>query len=152
MRWEWFPRAGEVLSAGVFYKRFVAPIETVVVVSAQHSITWANAESATNLGVEVEWRRVLDFLPVPDDLYVQGNVALIRSRVTLAENSGIQTSDVRPVPRLDATVRQALPRGFTLSLKGSNLLNPTQEITQGDLVLKSLQSGWAVSGAIGWGS
>src|SRR6185369_1221290 len=29
LRWEWFPRGGEILSAGVFYKHFDSPIEKV---------------------------------------------------------------------------------------------------------------------------
>lgn len=90
LRVEWFPRPAEVLSIGVFAKRFVGPVETVVVPSAQQSVTWQNAESGTNLGLELEARRQF-----PANLWAAGNLALIRSRVTLGEGTGIQTSDER---------------------------------------------------------
>ena len=90
LRFEWFPRSAEVISVGVFAKRFVGPVETVVVPSAQQSVTWENAAGATNVGVELEARRSL-----PLNTWVAGNLALIRSRVDLGENAGIQTSTKR---------------------------------------------------------
>ena len=96
LRWEWFFAPGEVLSLGVFYKHFIDPIEQIVVVSAQHSVTYDNADGATDLGAELDWRKTLGFLgPGVERLYFSGNLALIESRVDLGENSGIQSSDVR---------------------------------------------------------
>jgi hypothetical protein len=99
-RWEWYPRPGETLSLGGFYKRFTDPIETVVVASAQLSTTWQNAAGATNYGLELDWRQTFQGLvPVPfvDHLYVSANGALIRSRVDLGDAGGIQTSAERPL-------------------------------------------------------
>ncbi|MCA9568632.1 MAG: TonB-dependent receptor, partial [Myxococcales bacterium] len=90
LRVEWFPRPAEVVSVGVFAKRFGAPVETVVVPSAQQSVTWENATRATNLGVELEARRNL-----PLDLWAAANVALVHSRVDLGDTGGIQTSTTR---------------------------------------------------------
>ncbi|MEZ4323027.1 MAG: TonB-dependent receptor [Myxococcota bacterium] len=90
LRFEWFFRSGEVVSVGGFAKRFTRPVETVVVPSAQQSVTWENAESATNTGVELELRKSL-----PLNLWMASNLALIRSRVDIGENSGIQTSNER---------------------------------------------------------
>ena len=92
LRWELYPTPRESFSVGVFYKRFVDPIEQIVVVSAQHSVTWDNADFANNLGVEIEGRKDL-----PYDFFVAGNGSLIRSRVVLGETDGIQSSNDRPL-------------------------------------------------------
>ena len=94
LRWEWYPQAGESVSVGFFAKRFVAPIEMVIVPSGGNPVTFANAESANNLGLELEGRKAL---PAAPDFFVAGNLSLIRSRVTLAQGSGIQTSSERPL-------------------------------------------------------
>ena len=97
-RWEWFPNPGEVIAASAFYKYFANPIETIVAVSAQHSVTYENALSAQNVGVEMEFRKSLGFIdPKLELFYFSTNTALIRSRVELGENSGIQTSNERPL-------------------------------------------------------
>ena len=100
LRWEWYPRPGEALSAGAFYKRFQDPIESVVAVSAVSGSvgTFANATSASNLGIELDFRQRLDRVhPVVRDVYVSANSSLIRSRVDLSETEGNQTSDERPL-------------------------------------------------------
>ncbi len=90
LRLEFFPSAGEVLSISAFTKQFTDPVEVVVVASAQLSVTWENAAGASNSGIELEYRKDL-----PLNLFSAGNVALIRSRVELGDNAGIQTSDER---------------------------------------------------------
>ena len=98
LRWEFYPSAGESVSVAGFYKRFVDPIETIVVVSAQHSVTFDNAVGANNVGVELDGRKDFAFLgPAGADWYVAGNLAIIRSRVELEAGSGIQTSLERPL-------------------------------------------------------
>ena len=95
-RWELYPSDGESVSIGVFGKRFTNPIEQVVVVSAQHSVTYANVDGATNIGVELEWRKHLGFVaPALESITLAGNVALIRSRVQLGDTGGIETSQER---------------------------------------------------------
>ena len=56
-RWEWFPGAEEVIAASVFYKRFDDPIERFVEPTAQLRTSYTNADSARNLGLELEGRR-----------------------------------------------------------------------------------------------
>jgi hypothetical protein len=90
LRVEWFFASGEVFSFGGFAKRFTRPVETVVVPSAQQSVTWENAGGALNMGVELEVRKSL-----PLNFWTAGNLSLIRSRVDLGDNSGIQTSQER---------------------------------------------------------
>ncbi len=93
LRWEFYPTPGESISVAGFYKQFHNPIETIVVVSAQHSVTYDNALGARNVGVELDWRKSVG--GALQDVYFSGNLALIRSRVTLDEASGIQTSSER---------------------------------------------------------
>ena len=62
-RWEWYPRPGEMISVGVFAKRFNDPIERVFVEPDRRA--WPTASStrsrADNYGVELEVRKSLDF-------------------------------------------------------------------------------------------
>lgn len=95
VRWEWYPRDGESVSAGVFYKYFDHPIESVVAVSAVSGsvATFANATSATNFGVELDLRRRLDVA----NLTVAANTSFVASRVDLSDTEGNQTSEKRPL-------------------------------------------------------
>lgn len=64
-RWEWYPSHGQVLSAGVFAKRFIDPIERILISSASTTagiVTWVNADQAQNYGVELELRSGLSAL------------------------------------------------------------------------------------------
>lgn len=83
MRWEWYPRSGEVLSVGVFAKRFTDPIERVLVnLTGAAANSFVNAERADNYGVEIEARRYLDFLGetfYPFSAFV--NTTLMRSTI-----------------------------------------------------------------------
>jgi outer membrane receptor protein involved in Fe transport len=99
LRWEWYIAPGESLSVAFFYKNFQDPIEQVVQIAAQHTLTWENAKAANNLGVEVELRKSFDF--VHDklrDLYVAFNGAYIYSLVQLKDDEGsINTTKKRPL-------------------------------------------------------
>ncbi len=92
LRLDWFLGPGELLSFSLFRKQFTDPVETIVIVSAQQSVTWANAASATNDGVELEFRKDL-----PANFYGAGNLALIRSQIDLGGAGGIQTNLERPL-------------------------------------------------------
>lgn len=83
IRYELYPRAGEVLTVGVFYKRFDKPIEQILNEGAGGSSTFRfeNPESATSYGAELELRKKLDFARVLKNFTFQANVAYIRSRV-----------------------------------------------------------------------
>jgi TonB-dependent receptor len=85
LRWEWFVRPGELLSASVFYKDFTDPIERTIdpEAAANQEITYFNRESATVYGVEVEARKRLDV--IADALryfQVGGNLTLTQSEVS----------------------------------------------------------------------
>ena len=93
VRWEWFPRAEEVISASFFFKNFDEPIERFVEPTAQLRTSYTNAASARNLGLELEARkRVAEFL------FIGGNYTFVDSEIELtpAQNN-VLTSLVRPL-------------------------------------------------------
>ena len=97
LRWEWYPGPGNQISAAAFYKHFDRPIEQVVIASAQQSVTFQNAESADNIGLELESRWELSGVHAAmEGAFVAGNLSLIHSQVTLPD-FGITTSKERPL-------------------------------------------------------
>lgn len=63
LRWEWYPGSGEIISAALFAKHFTAPIEKVLIqTTGANSLSYVNAESAQNYGIELEVRKNLGFL------------------------------------------------------------------------------------------
>ncbi len=82
-RYELYPRAGEVFTAGVFYKHFKDPIEQMFNEGAGGASTFSyqNPDKATAYGVEVEYRKRLDFADVLRNFTVQANATYIYSRV-----------------------------------------------------------------------
>jgi outer membrane receptor protein involved in Fe transport len=88
-RWEWYPRGGEVLSGGLFYKRFKQPIERILVQNADGfspDITFANARGATNYGVELEFRKRLDFVTAGlRRLTAFSNITLMQSEIDVSD-------------------------------------------------------------------
>ena len=83
LRYEWYPRAGEVFTMGVFYKYFDKPIEQMFNEGAGGSstFTFQNPEEAKSYGVEAEFRKKLDFAPVLKNFTFQANAAYIYSQI-----------------------------------------------------------------------
>lgn len=85
LRYELYPRAGEVISAGVFYKDFKDPIEQIFDEGSGGASTFSyrNPESAYSYGAEFEFRKKLDVLTAGlKNFTFQTNLSLIRSRVS----------------------------------------------------------------------
>ncbi len=80
LRYELYPRAGEVFTAGVFYKYFDQPIEQILQQGGA-IFTYLNPEKATVYGVELEVRKKLDMVSALKNFTIQGNASLIRSNV-----------------------------------------------------------------------
>jgi len=90
IRYEFYPKAGEVLSLGAFYKSFVDPIElrlNSASVATRRQYQFQNAEKATLYGIEAEFRKNLSFISEQagwlSNLYFNGNASLIFSEVLL---------------------------------------------------------------------
>ncbi|MBC8088399.1 MAG: outer membrane beta-barrel protein [Phycisphaerae bacterium] len=97
VRWEMYPNNGEVLSLGVFAKRFDRPIERVFqATTGKPQIGFTNAVSATNFGVELDVRKNLGFLTESlFPLSVFSNVTLMRSRIEVGDNLTAATNPNR---------------------------------------------------------
>jgi outer membrane receptor protein involved in Fe transport len=99
-RWEWFPGAGEVISFGVFAKRFTSPIEKVIILSAgTAALSYVNADRANNYGVELELRKGLGVVaPALAPFTLFANTTLMQSEITPG-NAGISalTNANRPM-------------------------------------------------------
>ena len=98
-RWEWYPSGGEVLSVGVFAKRFQDPIERVfVATTGRPQIGFVNADAATNYGIEFDLRKGLGFLgPVGDAFTLATNATFMRSRIEISDSLTAATNPNRPM-------------------------------------------------------
>jgi hypothetical protein len=92
VRWELYPRPGEIVSVSAFYKQFTDPIIEVVDTPGGGNcrVTYKNGTSATNYGAEIELRRTLDFLPAPLRFLTIGtNFTWVESRVVIPTTVGV---------------------------------------------------------------
>jgi TonB-dependent receptor len=81
VRYELYPRAGEVLSVGGFYKSFKDPIEQFFNEDGGGSFSFVNPTSAYSYGVEIEFRKKLDVVHALKNFIFQSNLSLIKSNV-----------------------------------------------------------------------
>ena len=100
LRYEYYPRSGETISIGTFYKNFINPIENkTIITTEQPTFTYINADKAFNYGVELELRKSLKGLTKNkfiDDLSVNINGSLIYSQVDLG-STAVAQQQVRPL-------------------------------------------------------
>ena len=84
LRYEVYPKAGEILALGVFYKYFENPIELFFNQSgvATNTFNFLNADHANAYGIELEFRKKLDFLQALKNFTAHGNISLIDNKVT----------------------------------------------------------------------
>lgn len=92
LRYELYPRNGEVFSIGAFYKRFIKPIENrTIITTEQPQFTFINADGATNYGLELEFRKSLRGITNSyfiDRFSINANGSLIFSQVDLGNQAG----------------------------------------------------------------
>ena len=83
LRYEIYPKAGEVFTAGLFYKYFNDPIEQLFNegVGGASTFSFQNPDNANAYGVEVELRKKLDFADAFKNFTFQFNASYIKSRV-----------------------------------------------------------------------
>jgi len=103
LRWEYYPESSEIIMAGVFYKKFIHPIETQFVPGGGSGgikdFSFANIDGAVNMGIEAEVRKSLAGLSswkFVNNMSIIFNGALIRSRIQL-DNSQVRQSLNRPM-------------------------------------------------------
>ena len=83
IRYELYPRSGEVFTVGAFYKYFDKPIEQIFNEGSGGASTFSyqNPEKAKSFGAEIEMRKKLDFIKMKNFTF-QANAAYIYSRIT----------------------------------------------------------------------
>lgn len=80
LRWEWFPRPGELFSVGVFMKQLQNVIEKEFISGTGDIITFVNRPEAEVYGIEFEGRKSLDLLGYHLRRWsLGGNLSLIES-------------------------------------------------------------------------
>lgn len=98
IRYEYYPRAGEIFSASLFYKNFSSPIEEIYSPGQNNpERTFDNAKSgAYNYGVELEIRKKLGFVSrLLTDFTFNANLTFINSVVNLENLQSISTEKTR---------------------------------------------------------
>ena len=103
IRYEYYPKSGEMISVGVFTKKFTDPIELRMDGGSNADrwlFSYTNAASATLVGAEVEIRKGMDFLSdkLKDFTFI-GNATVLQSTVKLnsTQASGKETTQNRPL-------------------------------------------------------
>jgi outer membrane receptor protein involved in Fe transport len=99
LRFEKAHGEANLLSASIFYKHFEKPIEVVIQPTSQYRISYENAKSAGNAGIELEAIQALGDLDERlTNWAVSANLTLLESTINLADSTrGIQTSESRPL-------------------------------------------------------
>ena len=99
LKYEFYPKGGELISIGGFYKNISHPIELSLDVTQPFTtFTYQNEQSATIYGLELELKKRFDFIRPTGffkDLAIYGNLALIKSELTF--NEGSQARQDRPL-------------------------------------------------------
>lgn len=89
LRYEIYPRNGEAISLGAFYKNFINPIETqIFVMTEQPGLGYTNAMSAFNYGAELEVRKSFKDVTSSkfiNNLSVNFNASYIFSQVSYSD-------------------------------------------------------------------
>ncbi|MBK7143701.1 MAG: TonB-dependent receptor [Xanthomonadales bacterium] len=96
LRWEYYFSYSESFSAALFLKQFDDPIEKIQVPGTGSLLSLANADAASNRGIELDYFRGLEFLGDRwSDFYTAANFAWIDSEIELGGVNAIQTNDQR---------------------------------------------------------
>jgi len=94
LRWELYPSLSEIITLGVFYKRFTNPIENSFIPGGGSggikTFTFANADNAVSRGFEAEIRQSLNIFsdkPLIANTSILFNASFINSKVELGSAS-----------------------------------------------------------------
>lgn len=103
IRYEYYPKSGELISLGILAKHFDNPIELRMDPGSNGDrwlFNYANADKALLYGAEVEVRKSLDFITEGlRNLTFIGNFTILESKVTLTteQASGVKAEQDRPL-------------------------------------------------------
>lgn len=117
-RYEFYPSKGQLFTVSYFRKNFKDPIE-IIQQAINNTISYANANSAINSGVELEFRVLLSSIFTSentsffDDLTLFSNTAIIKSK---ADVKGINGAN----PETSRTMQGQSPYVFNAGLQYMN--------------------------------
>ncbi|HEV7780979.1 MAG TPA: TonB-dependent receptor [Chitinophagaceae bacterium] len=112
LRYELYPRAGELFTLGFFYKYFDKPIEAYFNPSSGGASTYnfLNAKEANSFGAELEFRKKLDFSEGLKNFTLQGNVSYIYNRVSKIGNDAERPMQGQSPYLLNAAIQYDLEK------------------------------------------
>ncbi|NUQ81851.1 MAG: carboxypeptidase-like regulatory domain-containing protein [Bacteroidetes bacterium] len=92
LRWEWFVKPGDIVAVSLFYKDFTNPIEQAYIDRSGTTVTVpVNANTAYNMGMEIELRSDLDVLHSSlSEFKFISNVTLVKSESGFNKNQNLQ--------------------------------------------------------------
>ena len=131
-RWEYYPSAGELIHAGVFYKEFKDPIQQVIVPGlSDKAFTFRNGKSAYVAGVELDVRKNLEFLDNSfgtrflRNITLVGNLALSKSLLKIDTSKILNAVPEGPLQNQSNYVINAgiFYQNDSVGLQGSLLYN-----------------------------
>ncbi|TCD03786.1 TonB-dependent receptor [Pedobacter psychroterrae] len=128
LRFELYPSAGQIFSVSAFYKQFSNAIESLNEdYNSTRTITYFNSNKAEVYGLEFEIRKTLDFIAQNDfmkNTTAYANLALIKSKVTNPENTGVTfiESSRQMVGQAPYTVNAGLQHTFLNDKMNFNVL------------------------------
>lgn len=129
LRWEWFPRPGEVLALGAFYKQILHPIERVALDARNNdNISYINSPEAEVYGLEFEARLTLDRLGP----WAEG--------FSFGVNAAYMVSEVLNTPQVHATKAEV-----GLSQRTRPLYDQSPYVVNADVTWELPRSGTAVT-------
>jgi hypothetical protein len=101
IRYEMYPRPGETISLGAFYKYFTNPIENRTIVTTEEpQFSYINSDMARNYGLELELRKSFKGMTNSsfiDHFSINANASLIFSEVDLGEGVSQVQDRFRPL-------------------------------------------------------
>jgi TonB-dependent receptor len=96
VRWEWFPKTGEIIAVSAFYKDIENPIERIVRLDVNRAQSVQNVAQAQVYGMEFEIRKNLSFVSEAlSNFQFSNNFSLVQSEVSIpdAELFNIRVND-----------------------------------------------------------
>lgn len=95
-RWEYFFRPGEMVSLSAFYKKIYSPIERYELQSNVKLTQYRNGYDADLYGLELEFRKKLDFVEALANVSVGANAAYIYTKTPIDSARLAQAREIVP--------------------------------------------------------
>ena len=121
VRWEMYPSAGEILSVGLFAKKFTNPIERVYGSGSGGTsfVFYTNARSADNVGAELELRKDLGAMAKRLEPYTFfSNVTVMQSQIHLYDSTQAAATNLNR--RMVGQAPYVVNAGLTYAAAGSS--------------------------------